>query len=152
VPGKNENFVYFIRKIKEGVLTELSIDPTNQFVDYGSQILVFFDILSTRYSNLHKNDLPNPFWVVTKEDFKSMQLLRYALDVIKTVDANHQLHTLELLLQHGNALLYLLLLQALFELLGIDTNGESPTSDYLALELNAIRRSGQTPTFVSWIL
>lgn len=80
------------------ILTELSIDPTHQFVHHSPQILVLLNILSTGNGNLYKYDLPNPFWVVTEEYLESVQLLGHALDVIKTVDADHQLHALELLL------------------------------------------------------
>lgn len=95
---------------RETVLTELSIDPTNQFIYHSSQVLVLLDILSTRNSNLYQNNLSNPFWVVAEEYLERMKLLGYTLDVIKTVNTDHQLDALELLFEGGNALLDLLLL------------------------------------------
>lgn len=87
--------------------------------------------------------------MVTEEDLQRVQLLRHALDVVKTVNADHELDALELLLEHSNTLLDLLLLQSFGELLGVDANRESTACDYLALELNSIRRRRKSTTLVS---
>ena len=129
-------------------LTKLSVDSSDQFIDHSAQVLVLFDVLPTGYSNLYEDNLAHPLWVVAEEHLERMQLLRHTLDVIETVDANHKLHTLELLLQHGDALLHLLLLEPLRELLGVNANGERATCDDLALEFDTIRGSGKTPGII----
>ena len=37
--------------------TEAAIDPSNEFVDYGPEVLVFFDVLPRRHCQLHQHDL-----------------------------------------------------------------------------------------------
>ena len=80
-----------------------------------------------------------------------MQFLGYTLDIIQSVNTNHELDALELLLQHGNSLLDLLLLQSFLELLGVDANGEGSTSNDLALEFDPIRCCRKAPVVASLV-
>lgn len=77
-----------------------------------------------------------------------MQLLGYTLDIVQPINTNHELDALELLLQHGDSLLDLLLLQPFFELLGVNANGEGTTGDDLALEFDTIRCCRKAPVFI----
>jgi hypothetical protein len=66
---------------KEG-LTEFPVNAADELIDYGTQVLIFFDILPARHSNLDKDDFANPLRVVGEEDFKGMELLRDTFDVV----------------------------------------------------------------------
>lgn len=77
--------------------------------------------------------------MLSKEDLEGVQLLRHSLDVIETVDTNNQLDALELACERGNTLLDILLLEALDELFGIDTNGEGTNSDKFAIIIDSVR-------------
>jgi len=44
-------------------------------------------------------NLANPFWMLCKEEFESVQLLWNTLDVVKTVDTNDDFHATETLLE-----------------------------------------------------
>ena len=94
---------------------------------------------------MDQDDLSDPFRVVTEEDFQCMQLLRNAFNIIQAVNADHKLHSLELLFKHRYPLLHLLFLKSLLELLRIDTYRKSATSDNLSLEFDPIWRCSQTP-------
>jgi hypothetical protein len=78
-----------------------------------------------------------------------MQLLGHTLDVVQTVHADHELDTLELLLEHGNTLLHLFLLESLLELLRVNANRERAAGDNLALEFNAIGSRCKSPILIS---
>lgn len=129
---------------KEKPPTKFSVDPANQFVDDGPQVLVFLDVLPTGDSHLHQHNFPNPLGMVREEDLKGVQLLRYTLDIIEAVYTYHELYALEFLLQHCDSLLDLFLFEALLELLRVDANGEGPAGNNFALELNSIGRRGQS--------
>ena len=49
---------------------ETSIDTTDKLVDSCAQILVLLYILSGGNSKLHKDDLPDPLWVLGEEEFE----------------------------------------------------------------------------------
>lgn len=93
---------------------------------------------------MHQHNLADPFRMFCQEDFKRMKLLRNTFDVIETINANNQFDTLELLLECLDTLRNLRLLEALFELLGINTDGERTDSDDLALELDCVGRCWQS--------
>lgn len=128
---------------------KLAVDPADKLVHYRPQILILLDILPARHSDLYQNDLANPLWVVTEEDLQRVQLLRHALDIVQAIDTNHKLDALELLLQHRNALLDLLLLQTLLELLRINTDRESTACNNLALELDSVGCRSKSPISIS---
>jgi hypothetical protein len=128
---------------------ELAVDTSDELVDDGAEVLVLFDVLSRRNSDLDEDDLANPFGVLREEDFEGVQLLRNALDVVKTVNTDNELDALELLLKRSYPLLYLGLLETLVELLRVDTDGESADSNDLALEFDAVGRCRQSPGTVS---
>ena len=128
---------------------ELAVDAPDKLVDDSAEVLVLFDVLARGHSDLHQDNLANPLRVLSKEDLESVQLLRYTLDVVQTVNTDNKLDTLELLLKSCDALLDLGLLQPLVELLGVDTDGEGTDGNDLALELNAIRSCRQTPKQIS---
>lgn len=93
---------------------------------------------------MNQHNLANPFRVFCQENFKSVKLLGDTLDVIKTVNTDNQLDTLELLLQCLNTLCNLGLLEAFFELLWVNTDRECTNSDDFALELDCIGRCWQS--------
>ena len=128
---------------------ELAVDTSNEFVDNGAEVLVLLDILARGDSDLYKNNFADPFRVLSKEDLKSVQFLRHTLDVVQTVDTNNELDTLELLLERCDAFLNLGLLQALVELLRVDTNRESADSNNLSLEFDTVWRCCEAPKQVS---
>ena len=133
---------------EEWTLTELAIYPTHELVHHCSQILVLLHILAARHSDLHKHHLANPFRMVTEKHLQRVQFLGHTLDVVEPVDTDHQLHALELLFQHGNPFLHLLLFQALLELLRINANREGAAGDDLALEFNAVWSRSKPPVFI----
>lgn len=49
-----------------------TVDTTDEFVDDGTEILVFFDILTRRDGDLDKDYLADPFGMFCEEDFKSV--------------------------------------------------------------------------------
>ena len=51
---------------------KLAIDPANKLINDGAKILVFFDVLSAGYGDLHENYFANPFRVLREEDFESV--------------------------------------------------------------------------------
>ena len=143
------NSQYSNKGAKPDLLTELAVNSANEFVDHGSQVLVLFDILSTRHSDLNQDDLANPLGVLGEENLKSVQLLRNALDVIQTIHTDDELHALELALKGSNALLNLGLFQTILKLFWVNADGESTDSDNLALELNAVGGSRETTVISS---
>ena len=128
---------------------ELAVDTSNEFVDNSAEVLILLDILAGGNSDLYKNNLADPLRVFGKEDLKSVQFLRNTLDIIQTVDADDKLDALELLLECRNAFLDLGLLQALVELLRVDTNRESADSNNLSLEFDTVWRCCKAPEQVS---
>ena len=74
-----------------------------------------------------------------EEYFKSMELLRDTLYVVKSVDTNNELNALELALQCCDTVLNLLLLEALVKFLGVDTDRKGAYANDLAFELDTIR-------------
>ena len=40
-------------------------------------------------------NFPDPLWVLSEEELEGMEFLRYALDVIKTIDTNDNFHATE---------------------------------------------------------
>ena len=123
--------------------TEFAVDSADEFVDDGTQILVLLNILSRRDGDLNQHNLANPFGMFCQEDFKSMELLRDTLDVIKTINTNNQFDALELLLECLDTLCNLGLLEAFLELLRINADRESTDGDDLALELDCVGRCWQ---------
>src|SRR5271163_1100038 len=70
-------------------LTKLSVDPSYQFVHHGSEVLIFFDVLSARNRHLDQHNFSNPFRMVSQEDFESVELLGNAFYVIKAINSDH---------------------------------------------------------------
>ena len=93
--------------------SEASIYTTNEFVDSCAQVLVLLDILSGRDGKLRKDNLPNPLWVLSEEEFECVELLGNALDIIKAVNADDDLDAVEALLEGSDTLLNGLFLQVL---------------------------------------
>jgi hypothetical protein len=93
---------------------ETSIDATDELVACCAQILILLDILTRRHGKLRKHNLSDPLWVLSEEEFKCMKLLRNALDIIKSIDPDNDLHAIESLLKSMNALLNGLFLQILW--------------------------------------
>lgn len=123
--------------------TEFAVDTSDQFVDDSSEVLVFFHILSAWDGDLHKDDLSNPFRMIGEEDFKGVEFLGDAFDVVKSVYANHELDTFELFLQDGDSLLDLFFFEALCEFLGVDSDGESADGDDLVAKFDTIGSGGE---------
>lgn len=128
------------------ILTKFPVNSSNQFVHNSPQVLVLLDVLSTGDGNLDQNHFPHPFRVVTEENLKGMQLLRHALNIVKSVYPDHELDALELLLQHCYPFLDFFLLQSLLELFWVNADWECTTRDYLALELNTVWCCCQFPS------
>lgn len=118
---------------------ELAVDASNELVHDSTQVLVLFDILARGNGDLHKDDLADPFRVLSQEDLKSVQFLRHTLDVVQAIDTDDEFDALEFLFEGGDALLNLGLLQTLVELLWVNTNWECADSNDLALEFDTVR-------------
>ena len=84
---------------------ETSIDTTDKLVNSCTQILVFLYVLSGRNSKLHKDDLPDPLWVLGEEELKCVELLGNALDIVEAVNADNNLDSVEALLEGCDTLL-----------------------------------------------
>jgi hypothetical protein len=67
---------------------EAPVDAPYKLVHRRAQILVLFDVLPRWHGELHEHDLADPLGVLREEEFKRMQLLRDALDVVEAVDAH----------------------------------------------------------------
>lgn len=93
---------------------------------------------------MNKDYATNPLWMLCQENLKRMQLLRDSLDVVKTVDTNDELDTLELLLEGCDALHDLRLFEAFIKLLRVDADGECTDCDNFTLEFDCIRSSRQS--------
>jgi hypothetical protein len=93
--------------------TETSVDTTDQLVDGCTQILVLLDVLSRGHGKLNKDNLSDPLWVLSEEEFKCMELLRNAFDIIKPIDPDDDLDAIEALLKGCDALLNGFFLQVL---------------------------------------
>lgn len=126
-------------------LTEFSVDSADELVDNSAQVLILLDILTTGDGNLNKNDLANPLGMLSQEHLEGVQFLRDALDVVKTIDTDNQLHALELALQHSNTVLDFGLLQTLLEFFRINADWKRADGDDLALELDAVRSGSEAP-------
>lgn len=59
-----------------------AVDATDEFVDDGAEILVFFDVLTRGNGDLDKDYFADPFGVFCEENFKGVQFLGNTLDVI----------------------------------------------------------------------
>lgn len=104
--------------------TEFAINLANGTAYFGFQLLVLFDILSARNSNLNENNLPNPIRIVAEKLLESVELLDKTFDVVKPVNAKDDLDILVSLAQFLDSLLDLCLFERIFELLWIDSNHE----------------------------
>jgi hypothetical protein len=93
---------------------EASINATDELVDRCTQILVLLDVLSRGHGELYKDDLSDPFWVLSEEELKCMELLRNALNIIKSIDADDDFHAVKALLKGNDTLLNGLFLQVLW--------------------------------------
>ena len=125
--------------------TKFAVDTPNELVDDSSQILVLFDVLATRYGNLDKDHFAYPLRMLGEENFQSVQLLWHALDVVKTVNTNDELHALELLLECGDTFLHLWLFESFLELLRVDPNWEGANRDHLPLVFDSVRCGSKSP-------
>ena len=85
--------------------SETSIDATDKLVNSCTQVLVLLDVLSGGNSKLRKDNLPDPLWMLSEEELECVELLGNALDIVKTVDANDDLDTIEALLERCDTLL-----------------------------------------------
>lgn len=83
--------------------TEATVDPTNELVDSRPQVLILFHILTRRNRELNEDDFADPFRVLGKENFERVQLLRYTLDVIESVDTNDDFAAFEPFAKRRNA-------------------------------------------------
>ena len=92
---------------------ETSVDTTDELVDGCAQILVLLDVLSRGHGKLNKDNLSDPLWVLSEEEFKCMELLRNAFDIIKPIDPDDDLDAIEALLKGCDALLNGFFLQVL---------------------------------------
>lgn len=52
--------------------TKATVNATDKFVDDSAKILIFFDILTRRNSDLDKDYLANPLGMFCEEDFKGV--------------------------------------------------------------------------------
>jgi hypothetical protein len=84
---------------------EASIDTTDKLVDSCTQILVLLYVLPGGNSELRKDDLPDPLWVLGEEKLKCVELLGNALDIVKAVDPNNDLDSVEAVLEGRDTLL-----------------------------------------------
>ena len=129
-------------------LTKFAVYPPNQLIDHSSQILVFFHVLSAWHRNLHENNLANPLWMSGKKHLQGMQLLWDALDIVKTVNADHQLDAAKFVLQTGNAILHLAGLQAFSKLVRINSDGKRPDRYVSVTIFDTTGRGHHSPTAV----
>lgn len=120
------------------------VNPPDQLVHGAPQILILLDILSRRYSKLHKHDFPDPFRMLRQEDFERMHLLRHALDVVETINADDDFAPLEALFELGNSGLDSCFLDTVDELLGVNSDRESPDVRIPAVHLDTVRHRGET--------
>jgi hypothetical protein len=84
---------------------ESAIDSSDEFVDYGPEILVLFNILAAGDCDLDENDFADPFGMLSEEDFEGVELLGYAFDVIKSVYSDDEFHAFKFAFQHLDSLL-----------------------------------------------
>jgi hypothetical protein len=75
---------------------ELAVDTADELVDDGAQVLVLFDVLAGGNSDLDEDDLADPFGVFGEEHFHGVELLRHALDVVQSVNADDEFDAFEL--------------------------------------------------------
>ena len=80
-----------------------AIDATDKFVDDSSQVLVFFDILARGDRDLDEYYFTDPFGVFGEEDFKGVQFLRDAFDIVESVDSDDEFDTFKFALELGDA-------------------------------------------------
>lgn len=97
--------------------SEPAVNTADEFVNNRSQILVLFNILPRRHSELSQNNLvvtysiqyvvkrllfvtnlANPFRMLAQEELQSVQLLRNTFDVVQPIDTDNNLHAPEALL------------------------------------------------------
>lgn len=129
-------------------LTKFAVYPPNEFIHHCSQILVFFYVLPAWHCNLHEDNLANPFWMTGKKNLQGMQFLWDTLDIVKTVNADHQLGPAKFVLQTGNAILHLATLQALCELIRINSDGKCPDRNMSVTILDTTRRGHHSSMYV----
>lgn len=92
---------------------EATIDPPDKLVDRGAKVLVLLDVLARGNGDLDEDHLADPFRVLVEEDFKSVEFLRDALDVVEAVDADDDLDSFEATPKSGDTLNDAVLLEAL---------------------------------------
>lgn len=90
-----------------------AVDTPDELVHRRAQVLVLLDILTRRHGKLHKDDPADPLGMLCEEKLESVELLRHALDIVESVDANDNLDAVEALFERGDALLDGLFLQVL---------------------------------------
>ena len=93
--------------------TEATVDAAYELVDGRAQVLVLLDVLTGRNGELNENDLPDPFGVLSEEDFESVELLRDTLDVVETVNADDDFAAFESLAKGGDTRSHRFTLEAL---------------------------------------
>ena len=117
---------------------EFTIDPTDKFIDHGAEILIFLNILSTRYSNLDEDYLSDPFRMIGEEYFKGVQFLGDTFDVIQSVDTHDEFDASKLLLEYSNTFLYFWEFESVDKLLGVNSNGKGGYSDELPPKFDSV--------------
>jgi hypothetical protein len=84
---------------------ESSIDPSYELIHARSEILVLFHVTSRRDCDLDKDDFAHHLGVRGEKGFECVKLLRDTFDVVKTVDTDYYLDSLEAGAELGNSLL-----------------------------------------------
>lgn len=131
------------------ILTILPSDASNQAIHLFPESLILFHVRSGGHGNLDKDYLADPFGIFGKKSIESVQLLWYSLDVVHTINSNHNLNVFELLAQGRYIILYLGCMKAVMEFTGINTDRKCAGSDISSLKMDALLRRVKSPAVPS---
>lgn len=107
-----------------GICPKLAVDTTHQLIDQRSQVLIFFEVTSSRDSNLNQHGPAHPFRVVCQECLEGAQFLREAFDVVEAVNADHDLLILKFFVEFFDSGLHTRQLECLRKVIWVDTDGK----------------------------
>lgn len=122
-----------------------SIYMAYESLDLLSQFLVRIHFRPSGDGQLDQAYLADPVWVFGQKPVKGHQLLRYAFDIVKTVDSKNNLSPLEASFQLGKLAFNTLTLHLLPEALRLDSNRKAMDNHFPITPMQVCRRPRDAP-------
>jgi hypothetical protein len=128
--------------------TVFAIDFPNQFLNLSSELLVYLQIGATWNGHLYQYNPANLVWVLLEKLIQGLKLLWYALNVVKTVDANQDLHAPEILSSGPYHFLNVSVVQTLVKVRWFNSDWQGFDQDFTVFDLELVIMRAQIPYIV----